>query len=210
MMKKLFFKFSNSFFRILVFGLTFAWLYWGYFLFTSDKWSLGEPGDFVSGATIFLIIYVTALQLYQMDKQDQENMDATLLRSYEVLKPEIEGAAAQVVSKLYESQLVDFSGTGTDMATLNEKFLKDRTVFLRELQKSSYANALTLAVTNSKYGDAKRCITRLTELTVAVVGEDGKGQSHDDVRGQFLAALKQTDVYLAYRAIKEAAAPDSF
>ena len=162
MMKKLFFKFSNSFFRILVFGLTFAWLYWGYFLFTSDKWSLGEPGDFVSGATIFLIIYVTALQLYQMDKQDQENMDATLLRSYEVLKPEIEGAAAQVVSKLYESQLVDFSGTGTDMATLNEKFLKDRTVFLRELQKSSYANALTLAVTNSKYGDAKRCITRLT------------------------------------------------
>jgi len=189
-MKKLSFKLGNRFSRFLAFGLTAAWLFWGILLFTSHKWSLGEPGDFVSGATIFLIIYVTALQLYQMDKQDQENMDATLLRSYEVLKPEIEGAAAQVVSKLYKSQLVDFSGTGTDMATLNEKFIRDRTVFLRELQKGSYASALTLAVTNSEYEDAKRSIARLKELTVAVVSKYDRGESHDGVRGQFLAALK--------------------
>jgi hypothetical protein len=67
-----------------------------------------------------------------MTRQDRENAEATVLRAFEVLKPELEGVAAQIVSKLSAANVIPLKD---DVGTLKRKFNGDRSVFLRELQK---------------------------------------------------------------------------
>ena len=178
--------------------VTLAWCCWGAYLLFATDWSLGEPGDFFSGAAIFLIIYVTFLQLRQMDKQDEENAESSSLRAYEVLKPEFEGVGAQIVSKLYKNDPNFSVATETNIEELIEKFKIDRSVFLRELQKTVYRDALRDACVNQNSATIIALAKRYSQLMELLVGEKG-------VRPRFSAAIAQTDIGLAYSAIKAAA-----
>ena len=192
----------QKFLLALVMGLTAFWLWWGVNLFTSRDYSPGEPGDFFSGGVIFLIIYITFLQLLQMAKQDKENAEATVLRAYEVLKPELEGVAGQIVSKLYKIGAIDRKQTATEFAVLKLKFLDDRSVFLRELQKPAYRLAIESLTDpeqlDERVAPAIRACARYKDLMSVMVGNLAvyNESDHDVVK-----TITKTDAYLAYLAI---------
>ena len=75
-----------------------------------------------------------------MARQDRENAEATVLRAFEVLKPELEGVFAQIVSKLSAANVLSLKD---DVETLKSKFKDDRSVFLRELNKANVDQAAT-------------------------------------------------------------------
>lgn len=185
----------------IVIILTSSWLLWGVniFLLGSAEYSPGEPGDFLSGSVIFLVIYITFLQLAQMRRQDRENAEATVLRAFEVLKPEMEGVAGQVVSKLSAAGVVLLED---DLGSLKHKFTTDRSVFLRELQKfdlNQTASSFNLKVaergsTSEYLVKAEMACRRYAELLSALENNITELKAE---KGAIASAMKSTDIFLA-------------
>ena len=185
-----------------VIACTAAWLLWGVhiFIFRSPSFGPGEPGDFVSGSVIFLVIYITFLQLAQMARQDRENAEATVLRAFEVLKPELEGVAAQIVSKLSAASVLSLKD---DMGTLKSKFKDDRSVFCRELQKVDVDQAAIKFVTKRAIASgpqdtlqqADAALKRYKHLMSAL--DHNLSELKGNTKIKIVDSVEATDIYLA-------------
>ena len=185
-----------------------AWLFWGVQIFFvgSASFSPGEPGDFVSGSVIFLVIYITFLQLAQMARQDRENAEATVLRAFEVLKPELEGVAAQIVSKLTAASVLSLKD---DVDTLKRKFKDDRSVFLRELQKVDVDQAATKfiaerAIVNGPQDTLQKAdaaLKRYKNLMSAL--DQNLSELKGNTKVKIADSVVATDIYLAGKVVGE-------
>ena len=121
--------------------ITILWVIFGAWLFvTRDGWAIGELGDFFGGglaaATVILIIWTARLQLKQIAQQQREMEESSIFRTFEVLKPELEGLSVRIISKAVEAGLIHLE---SDFDFLLKKYYdrEDRTVFLREMQKNA-------------------------------------------------------------------------
>lgn len=187
---------------------TAAWLFWGVqiFFIRSDGFSPGEPGDFVSGSVIFLVIYITFLQLTQMARQDRENAEATVLRAFEVLKPELEGAAAQIVSKLSAANVLSLKD---DVETLKSKFKDDRSVFLRELNKASVDQAAARFIAEwdittdpeTALQEGKVALERYRDLMSAL--DQNLSELQGNTKAKIADSVKATEIYRASKFVGE-------
>jgi len=190
----------------LIAVLTVAWFVWGakVFLFPPYDYSPGEPGDFFSAALVFLLAYVTYMQMEQMKRQEKENYEASILRAYELLRPDLEGVAAQVVSKLVKSAVLT---VGSSEAELKEKFVKDRSVYMRELHKleplSRHINKDYAASPQQKQDleSARKACERYGQLIGALV--ENLDEDNPNNKGSKVAkAIKATDVYMANTVVE--------
>lgn len=185
---------------------TAAWLFWGVqiFFIRSTGFSPGEPGDFVSGSVIFLVIYITFLQLTQMARQDRENAEATVLRAFEVLKPELEGVAAQIVSKLSAANVLSLKD---DVETLKSRFKYDRSVFLRELNKANVDQAATKFIAEwdittdpeAAVQKGKRALERYRDLMSAL--DHNLSELEGNTKAKIADSVKATDIYRAGKVV---------
>ena len=187
---------------------TAAWLFWGVQIFfvRSTGFSPGEPGDFVSGSVIFLVIYITFLQLTQMARQDRENAEATVLRAFEVLKPELEGVAAQIVSKLSAANVLSLKD---DVQTLKSKFTDDRSVFLRELNKADVDRAAAKFIAEwdittgpeAALQEGKGALERYRDLMSAL--DHNLSELQGNTKAKIVVSVEATDIYLAGKVVGE-------
>lgn len=187
---------------------TAAWLFWGVqiFFIRSAGFSPGEPGDFVSGSVIFLVIYITFLQLTQMARQDRENAEATVLRAFEVLKPELEGVAAQIVSKLSAANVLSLKD---DVETLKSKFKDDRSVFLRELNKANADQAAAKFIAEwdittdpeTALQEGKVALERYRDLMSAL--DQNLSELQGNTKAKIADSVKATDIYRASKFVGE-------
>ena len=185
-----------------------AWLFWGVqiFFIRSTGFSPGEPGDFVSGSVIFLVIYITFLQLTQMARQDRENAEATVLRAFEVLKPELEGVAAQIVSKLAAANVLSLKD---DVETLKSKFKDDRSVFLRELHKANVDQAATKFIAEwdlttgpeAALQKGKVALERYRDLMSAL--DQNLSELQGNEKAKIADSVKATDIYRVGKVVGE-------
>ena len=183
-----------------------AWLFWGVQIFFvgSASFSPGEPGDFVSGSVIFLVIYITFLQLTQMARQDRENAEATVLRAFEVLKPELEGVAAQIVSKLSAANVLYLKD---DVETLKSKFKDDRSVFLRELNKADVDQAATKFIAEwdittgpeAALQEGKTALERYRDLMSTL--DHNLSELQGNTKAKIAVSVEATDIYLAGKVV---------
>ena len=190
-------------FKGLVFLFTGAWFAWGVkvFVLPPYDYSPGEPGDFFSALTIFCLAYVTYMQMRQMEVQARESSEASILRAYELLKPDLEGVSAQVVSKLLKSGVLTTDSSATD---LKAKFVKDRSVYLRELHKWGEGVEIKQEFYEvAKHGEdlpkAKAACNRYLKLMGALVKNLEEDKSGAEVR----CAIEATDVYEAKKVVEE-------
>ena len=185
---------------------TVAWLVWGVQIFfvRSTGFSPGEPGDFVSGSVIFLVIYITFLQLTQMARQDRENAEASVLRAFEVLKPELEGVASRIVSKLSAANVLALED---DVETLKSKFKDDRSVFLRELHRANVDQAVTKFIaewdiTNGPEAalqEGKMALERYRDLMSVL--DHNLSEFKGNKKAKIADSVKATDIYLAGKVV---------
>jgi hypothetical protein len=171
-------------------GLGFAWIAWFCYLFFGNhthSWARGEAGDFLGGGLGAISVIFIAYALFLQIKQNQDVFEAGVFRTFETLKPELEGLSVRIISKTFE---------GRD--TFDEMFEKyrkgDRTVFLREMQKKS-EEILSVSKTNLELKDA---MERYKKMMVLLDSALKKTEKNDD--GDFSEAIKQTEVYRAYEA----------
>ena len=191
---------------VFVIACTVAWLLWGVqiFFFRSANFSPGEPGDFVSGSVIFLVIYITFLQLAQMARQDRENAEATVLRAFEVLKPELEGVAAQIVSKLSAASVLSLR---EDLDILKCKFKDDRSVFLRELQKVNVDEVATKFIAERAIASGSQDtlehayagLNRFKDLMSAL--DHNLSELKGNARFKIVDSIRATDIYVAGKIV---------
>ena len=187
---------------------TAAWLFWGVqiFFIRSAGFSPGEPGDFVSGSVIFLVIYITFLQLTHMARQDRENAEATVLRAFEVLKPDLEGVAGQIVSKLSAANVLSLKD---DVDTLRSKFKDDRPVFLRELNKANVDQAATKFITEwdtttgpeDALQEGKTARERYRDLMSAL--DQNLSELQGNTKAKITVSGEATDIYRAGKVVGE-------
>lgn len=185
--------------------LTAGWFAWGakIFFFPPYDYSPGEPGDFFSAALVLLVAYVTYMQMMQMKSQAKENYESSILRAYELLRHDLEGVAAQLVSKLIKSGVLNVVSTE---AELKDKFKKDRSVYLRELHKlDDVTNQIKKGSATSLQQEqdlesARAACERYCDLIGALdenMTEDDNGDS------RVAKAIKATDVYKAKKVVEQ-------
>jgi len=144
------------------------------------------------------------MQMEQMKRQEKENYEASILRAYELLRPDLEGVAAQVVSKLVKSAVLT---VGSSEAELKEKFVKDRSVYMRELHKleplSRHINKDYAASPQQKQDleSARKSCERYGQLIGALV--ENLDEDNPNNKGSKVAkAIKATDVYMANTVVE--------
>jgi hypothetical protein len=187
--------------------LSLIWISWGILIFfyqPSDyEWSRGEIGDFVGGGlggiAVFAIIYTLWIQIKQIKvQQDQiknqqnETFEAGVFRIFEGLKPEVEGLSVRIISKVLKANLVKASLK--DFETMLEKYhTKDRTVFLRTMQKSEYCMVIKQGQADK---DLNIAITRF--LKIMKLLKNSLNQTTNKTDRDFAEAIKSTEIYQTF------------
>lgn len=185
-------KTNLSFFLLALSAvLVVLWLAWGLYIFSGDhsfSWARGEAGDFVGGGigaiSIIFIAYALVLQIMQ----NRDVFEAGVFRTFEALKPELEGLSVRIISKT--------SLTANEFDEMYKKYSQggDRTVFLREMQKRS----LSFANISDTELELKDAMERYKAIMVLIVSALKKTEKNDD--DDFARAIQSTEVYRAYKA----------
>lgn len=189
---------------IIIFAaiLGFGWLIWGYFIFFDPlafdyEWARGELGDYIGGGlggiAVLFIVYTVWLQIGQINTQQNESFEAGVFRIFEALKPELEGLSARIVSKAIKAKIVtDYNEE--DFSKMHTKFKKgDRTVFLRELQKSKFSHAIQLKHDDEALSES---ISRFKNIMGLLDKSLKETVVNDD--DDFSRAIKSTEIYVTY------------
>ena len=185
------------------FTLIFAWIAVGCYIFFypnafNFNWARGELGDYVGGGiggiTIVFIIYTVWLQIGQINSQKNEAFEAGVFRIFQALKPEVEGLSVRIVSKALKAKLV--SEDDEPFKEILSKFHGgDRTVFLREMKKSKYCNAIQ---SNHDDQDLKESINRFKNIMLLLDKSIKKTAKNDDF-DDFSKAIKSTEIFTTYK-----------
>jgi hypothetical protein len=197
---------NKSGIRVLTSGgiLVFLWIAAGCYIFfypnafdvTWAPWARGELGDYVGGGlggiAVVFIIYTVWLQIGQINSQNNESFEAGVFRTFQALKPEVEGLSIRIVSKVLKANMV---------STVNESFTEmlkkyksgDKTVFLRAMQNPYYCNAIR---SNHNDDDLKKATNRFEKIMKFLeVSIDKTEENSDD---DFSQAIKSTEIYETY------------
>lgn len=178
--------------------LCLGWSAWGVILFSQHTWAIGELGDFFGGGlggfAIVAILYTAKIQADQLRIQRLDFDEAGVLRTFETLKPELEGLSMRIVSKLSKAKVVGL--TASEFNSMAKKFREDedRTVFLRFMRRMQLTNLRN--VTDPDASDAiKRFLLMMTLIEVALTKiEREKSVKYDD----FCEAIRSTELYQCF------------
>ena len=131
--------------------LSVVWIARGVLIFSDSislnyAWARGELGDYFGGGlgaiSVLFIVYTVWLQIGQINEQQNESFEAGVFRIFQALRVELEGLSARIVSKAIKAKIVP-EYDKEDFSLMLSKFQSgDRTVFLRELQKSKFSYAI--------------------------------------------------------------------
>ena len=189
---------------IIIIGLmmAIAWITWGVLIFSNSNsfdygWTRGELGDYFGGGlgaiSVLFIVYTVWLQIGQINTQQNESFEAGVFRIFEALKPELEGLSARIVSKAIKAKIVtDYNEE--DFSKMHTKFKKgDRTVFLRELQKSKFSHAIQLKHDDEALSES---ISRFKNIMGLLDKSLKETVVNDD--DDFSRAIKSTEIYATY------------
>jgi hypothetical protein len=205
---------------VLLVGVLLAlwWLDYGYSIFYGSsffhehgfdqEWARGELGDFIGGGlggiAIWFLIYTIILQITSLKTQKNDSFEAGVFRIFEALKPELQGLSARIFSKLLKKKPTLEEKSELFKEMLGKFHDKDKTVFLRAMQKDIYCNEIKLVVKEldgkkdqTKYDELERAIERFRNIMNLLKNSLDKTEIHND--GDFSAAIKATEVYQTYR-----------
>tara|TARA_B110000003_G_scaffold247202_1_gene258141 strand:- start:66 stop:677 length:612 start_codon:yes stop_codon:yes gene_type:complete len=183
--------------------LCLAWVAWGVLIFFSDSislnyaWARGELGDFfgggLGGISVIFIIYTVWQQTGQINAQQNESFEAGVFRIFQALRAELEGLSARIVSKVIKAKIVP-EYDEEDFSLMLSKFQSgDRTVFLRELQKSKFSCAIRSNHDDRALNEAISRFKNIMELLEKSLKETEVNGDDD-----FSKAMKSTEIYVAY------------
>ena len=181
--------------------LAFLWITAGVYLFFTPNtfdftWARGELGDYVGGGlggiTLVFIIYTVMLQIGQINSQNNESFEAGVFRTFQALKPEVEGLSVRIISKGIKAKIVSMD---------DEHFTKmlkkyndgDKTVFLRAMQKSIDCSAIQL---RQDVKEVKEAIERFEKIMILIRNSLDKTTINSD--DDFAKAIKSTEIYKTY------------
>ena len=172
---------------------TFVYLFFFVTDITNFSWTRGEIGDFIGGGlggiAVLLLIFTSLIQVKHLENQEKDLEEASVFRTFQALKPEIENVSVRIVSKIIKAKLVN--DTEKEFDEMLKKFLNgDRTVFLRAIKKKEYKNIIIK--TNNPPEVMESCI-RFKNL-INVVYNEIKDKPEED----FSKAIKATEVFQAY------------
>ena len=172
---------------------TFVYLFFFVTDITNFSWTRGEIGDFIGGGlggiAVLLLIFTSWIQVKHLENQEKDLKEASVFRTFQALKPEIENVSARIVSKIIKAKLVN--DTEKEFDEMLKKFLNgDRTVFLRAIKKKEYKNIIIK--TNNPPKVMESCI-RFKNL-INVVYNEIKDKPEED----FSKAIKATEIFQAY------------
>lgn len=178
--------------------LCLGWSIWGIILFSQQTWSIGELGDFFGGGlggfAILAILYTAKIQADQLRLQQLDTDEAGVLRTFETLKPELEGLSMRIVSKLAKAKLVGL--TSSDFDTMAKKYREDgdRTVFLRFIRRMRLDNLRNVTDPEAREAiDRFSLMMKLIESALNKI-EDEKSEERDD----FCEAIRSTELYKCF------------
>ena len=181
--------------------LAFLWITAGVYLFFTPNtfdftWARGELGDYVGGGlggiTLVFIIYTVLLQIGQINSQNYESFEAGVFRTFQALKPEVEGLSVRIISKGIKAKIV--SVDEEHFTKMLKKYNDgDKTVFLRAMQKSIDCNAI-----RSRQDDkeVKEAIKRFESIMKLLKNSLNKTIINSD--DDFAEAIKSTEIYKTY------------
>ena len=184
--------------------LTIGWITIFFYLFffvpniTQFSWARGEIGDFIGGGlgglAVFLLIFTSWIQLRQLSNQEKDLKEASVFRTFEALKPEVENISVRIVSKIIKAKLVD--DTEKEFDEMLKKFRNgDRTVFLRAINDKKYKEIISKKIHNL---EVKESCERFRNL-ISVVYNEIKDKPNED----FSKAIRSTEVFQVYEKIYE-------
>ena len=182
--------------------LSLAWIAFGILIFSdsfsfSNVWARGELGDYFGGGlgaiSVLFIVYTVWLQIGQINTQQNESFEAGVFRIFQALRAELEGLSARIVSKAIKAKIV--SGySEEDFSKMLSKFQNgDRTVFLRELQKLEFSDAIKSNYDDEALNEAIGRFKNIMELLEKSLNETEVNDDDD-----FSRAIKSTEIYVAY------------
>ena len=133
------------------------------------------------------------IQHEQIKKQQNEAFEAGIFRIFEALKPELENLSVRIISKIFKAKLIPDSYDHFNIM-LKKYHNKDRTVFLRAMQKDKYCNAI-----QSGYDDKTldESISRFKKIMTLFDRSLNQIEKNDD--DDFSKAIKATEIYETYR-----------
>ena len=182
--------------------LSLAWIAFGILIFSdsfslNNTWARGELGDYFGGGlgaiSVLFIVYTVWLQIGQINTQQNESFEAGVFRIFQALRSELEGLSARIVSKAIKAKIV--SGySEEDFSKMLSKFQNgDRTVFLRELQKPEFSNAIQSNHDDEALNEAIGRFKNIMELLEKSLNATEVNDDDD-----FSRAIKSTEIYVAY------------
>lgn len=182
--------------------LSLAWVVLGVLIFSDSislnySWARGELGDYFGGGlgaiSVLFIVYTVWLQIGQIDAQQNESFEAGVFRIFQALRAELEGLSAKIVSKAIKAKIVP-EYDEEDFSLMLSKFQSgDRTVFLRELQKSKFSYAIRSNHDDTALNEAISRFKNIMELLEKSLKETEVNGDDD-----FSKAIKSTEIYVAY------------
>ncbi|MDA8962848.1 hypothetical protein N9F42_01750 [Pseudomonadales bacterium] len=182
--------------------LSIIWLivtFWVFFPFShvSETWSKGEIGDFIGGGlggiAVLGVIFTIKIQMEQHKEQEEQDLMATTLRMYELLKPEIENLSVRIVRKLN----LKLNLNDDDFDTMLKKFKEtDRTVFLRAMQKHYVFSGNYGSTEDIDEVELNSALERFIKIMEYFTEKLENAPSN--VQNGFTGAIKQTEVYKTY------------
>ena len=184
-------------------GLTMAvgWIVYGINIFYNPDafdypWGRGELGDFlgggISGVSVLFIIYTVWLQIKQIGSQQNETFEAGVFRVFQTLKPELEGLSVRIISKAIKANpQLEKQEQFSDM--LDKYHGKDRTVFLRAMQKSEYIQTIQSNHNDVALIDA---VDRFASIMKLI--NNSLNRTKENADDDFAEAIKATEIYKAY------------
>lgn len=189
----------------LVIGIGFTmavgWIVYGINIFYNldafdYPWGRGELGDFlgggISGVSVLFIIYTVWLQIKQIGSQQNETFEAGVFRVFQTLKPELEGLSVRIISKAIKANpQLEKQEQFSNM--LDKYHGKDRTVFLRAMQKSEYIHTIQSNHNDVALIDA---IDRFESIMKLI--NNSLNRTKENADDDFAEAIKATEIYKAY------------
>jgi len=174
-----------------------GWTIWGVTLFATNSWTVGELGDFFGGGlggfAILAILYTAKIQAEQLRLQQLDTEEAGVLRTFETLKPELEGLSMRIVSKLAKAGLVGLTSSEFQKMAIKYREDGDRTVFLRFMRRMQLNNLAE--VTQPEPAEAiRRFIVMMNLIKVALDKIESKKPDDSD----FCEAIRSTELYQCF------------